>query len=60
MTINDVVAEMKRRGSPYATSTIATMMSSHMCAGVTGPNVSPYEDLERVDRGRYRLRRPSV
>jgi hypothetical protein len=47
---------MRARRSQYAESTVRTMVTAHMCANATGPGVSPYRDLERVDRGIYRLR----
>jgi hypothetical protein len=53
-TIAEVVVEM--RGSRYAESTVRTMVSSHLCAQAQGPGVDSYTDLERVDRGMYRLR----
>ena len=45
-----------RQGSRYAESTVRTMMASHMCAQVQGPNIGSYDDLDRVGRGEYRLR----
>jgi hypothetical protein len=58
VTLDQVVREMRTRGSQYAESTVRTMVTSHMCADATGPGISPFTDLERVDRGVYRLRRP--
>lgn len=55
-TVLDVVAEMRRRGTRYAESTIQTMVSSHMCAQSMGPGSDPHKDLERVGRGLYRRR----
>jgi hypothetical protein len=54
-TVLDVLGELRRRGSRYAESTIQTMISSHMCASSSGPGTDPHTDLERVDRGIYRL-----
>lgn len=56
VTVQDVVDEMRRLGRTYAESTIRTMMTSHMCAQAHGPNIAIYDDLDRVDRGTYRLR----
>jgi hypothetical protein len=56
VSVQAVVDEMRRRGSSYAESTVRTMMTSHMCVQVQGPNIASYDDLERVDRGTYRLR----
>jgi hypothetical protein len=57
-SLPDIIAEMHRRGTGYADSTIRTMISSHMCADAHGPGISEYNDLERIDRGTYRLRVP--
>jgi hypothetical protein len=55
VTLVEIVDEMRRRGSAYAESTVHTMMSSHMCAQVHGPNIGSYDDLDRVGHGQYRL-----
>lgn len=55
-TIQQVVDELRQRGSSYAESTIRTMISSHMCAQVHGTNIGTYDDLDRLERGHYRLR----
>jgi hypothetical protein len=54
-TIADVIAEMKRRGTGYAQSTVRSMMSSHLCADAYGEGVAGYTDLTRSSRGLYRL-----
>ena len=54
-TIADVIAEMRRRGTGYAESTIRSMISAHLCAEATGPGVAGYADLTRVGHGLYRL-----
>lgn len=56
VTVQQVVDEMRRIGSDYAESTVRTMLTSHMCAQVHGPNIGTYDDVDRVDRGTYRLR----
>lgn len=56
VTVQDVVDEMRRVGSRYAESTVRTMLTSHMCAQVQGTNIGTYDDVDRVDRGTYRLR----
>jgi hypothetical protein len=56
VTVQEVVDEMRRGGSSYAESTVRTMLTSHMCAQVHGPNIGTYDDVDRVDRGTYRLR----
>jgi hypothetical protein len=57
--LQQIVDEMLRSGTNYAESTIRTMVTSHMCASRPGPGIDTWVDLERVDRGLYRLRRPS-
>lgn len=53
----EVGAEMARRGSNYAESTIRTMITGHMCSNAPDNAGTTYDDLERVNRGRYRLAR---
>lgn len=50
-----IVDEMARRGSGYPASTIRTMVTAHMCHNAPDNAVTTYNDLERVDRGVYRL-----
>jgi hypothetical protein len=57
VTLVEVMGEMRRRRSAYAESTVRTMVTSHMCAQVHGPNIGSYDDLDRVGHGLYRLRR---
>ncbi len=54
VTVEDVVYELRRRGTTYAESTVRTMMTSHMCANAPDHAAVTYDDLERVGRGRYR------
>lgn len=54
-TMADVVAEMARRGTGYADSTIRTMIGSHMCRNTANHAATTYDDFERVNRGTYRL-----
>ena len=56
VSLQQVVDEMRHRGSGYAESTVRTMVSSHMCAQVHGPNIGTFDDLDRVGRGEYRMR----
>jgi hypothetical protein len=51
------VAEMKRRGIGYAEFTIRTMVTAHMCRNAPDNNAITYDDVERVDKGIYRLTR---
>lgn len=54
-TVMDVLREM--RGTEYAESTIRTHITSRMCADAPDNHGTTYADLDRVGRGRYRLRR---
>ena len=56
VTVQEVVDEMRRASSTYAESTVRTMLTSHMCAQIHGPNIGSYDDVDRVGRGTYRLR----
>lgn len=55
-TFSDVLAELRARGSDLAESTIRTHISSRMCGNAPDHHGTTYDDLERVDRGVYRLR----
>jgi hypothetical protein len=50
-----IVVEMDCRGTGYAESTIRTMVTAHMCRNAPDNAATTYDDLERVDRGLYRL-----
>lgn len=50
----EIVTEMARRGTGYAESTIRTMITAHLCRNAPDNAAVTYDDLERVDRGRYR------
>ncbi|MCP2097253.1 hypothetical protein [Actinosynnema sp. NPDC000082] len=56
-TLAEVIVEMTRRGTGYAESTIRTMVTSHLCRNAPVHTTTPHDDLERVDRGRYRRTR---
>jgi hypothetical protein len=51
----EIVAEMTRRGTGYAESTIRTMITGHLCSNAPDNAAATYDDLERTDRGHYRL-----
>ncbi|MGB3442069.1 MAG: hypothetical protein WBA97_25260 [Actinophytocola sp.] len=51
----EIIAEMSRRGTGYAESTIRTMITAHLCRNAPDNAGTTYDDLERTDRGRYRL-----
>jgi hypothetical protein len=55
-TVTDILAELRRAGSRYAESTIRTHVTSRMCADAPDHHGTTYDDLERLDRGHYRLR----
>ncbi|GLY85988.1 hypothetical protein Airi02_039170 [Actinoallomurus iriomotensis] len=55
-TPEQVVAEMRRRGTGYAESTIRTMVTAHMCSNAPDNAGTTYDDLERIGRGIYRIR----
>jgi hypothetical protein len=55
----EIIAELRRTGSHYAESTIRTHVTSRMCADSPDHHGTTYDDFERLDRGRYRLRTPS-
>ena len=57
-TLMEIVAEMRRSGSRYVESTVRTHVTSRMCADSPDHHGTTYDDLERLDRGRYRLRTP--
>jgi hypothetical protein len=54
--LGDVLAEMRRRGSRYSESTIRTHVVSRMCADAPNHHATTFDDFDRQDRGRYRLR----
>lgn len=55
--LNDVLVEMRQRGSRYAESTIRTHVTSRMCANAPDHHATTFNDFEKVGRGRYKLRR---
>jgi len=52
----DIVAELKRTGSPFKESTIRTHVVSRMCANAPHHHGTTFNDLERLRSGRYRLK----
>lgn len=55
-TVAEIIAETRRAGSRYAEATIRTHVTSRMCGDAPDSHGTTYDDLERLDRGRYRLR----
>jgi len=56
-SLSNVISELRRRRSVYEESTIRTHVTSKMCSNDPDHLSTDYDDLERVDRGRYRLAR---
>jgi hypothetical protein len=56
-TLMEILTELRRTGTQYTESTIRTHVTSRMCADSPDHHGTTYDDLERMDRGRYRLRR---
>lgn len=54
-TLREVIAEVRRMGSSRSDSTIRTHVVSRMCANAPDHHATTFDDLIRVDRGRYRL-----
>lgn len=52
----EVVAEVLAVSDSYKESTIRTYITSRMCGNAPDHHGSTVDDLERVDRGRYRRR----
>ena len=57
-TIDDILTCMRAHGTAYTESTIRTHITSRMCRNAPKHHGTTYDDLERVDRGVYRLVRP--
>ena len=53
---SEILRQMQRDGTQYEASTILTHVQSRMCADAPDNHGTTYADLERVARGRYRLR----
>ena len=57
-TIDEILICMQSEGTSYANSTIRTHVTSRMCRNAPKHHGVTYDDLERVERGVYRLVRP--
>jgi hypothetical protein len=55
-SLQDVVKELRRRGTELADSTIRTHVTSRMCVNAPDNHARTYNDLVRVSAGRYRRR----
>ena len=58
-TIAEILTCMRSEGTLYSESTIRTHITSRMCHNVPKHHGTTYDDLERVERGVYRLVRPA-
>lgn len=56
VTVVEVVEELRRNGSRFAEPTVRTMLTTHMCADVSGRGIAAYDDVERIGDESYRLR----
>ncbi len=54
-SVDDVVTEMKARGTTYQEATIRTHVTSRMCGNAPDRQGVVYSDLRRLDRGMYKL-----
>lgn len=54
-TVEEILDNLRRRGSSYKPSTIRTHVTSRMCANAPDHHAVTYRDLVRVGEGRYRL-----
>ena len=54
-SVQEVVEEMQARGLPYAKNTIYVCMAVVMCTGAPRCRKLQFNDLERVEKGVYRL-----
>jgi hypothetical protein len=59
-TPQDVIDELRRRGSRFGESTVRTHVVSRMCADAPDHHARVYDDLVRVAPGRYRDAREPV
>lgn len=57
-TADEVVAALTSTGARCSESTIRTHITSRMCSNAPDHHARTFDDLERVEPGRYRLRRP--
>lgn len=56
-SVREIVAELQSRGTPYTAGSIRTHVVSRMCANAPAHHARVYNDLIRVERGLYKLRR---
>ena len=56
-SVHEVVEELESRGTRYTAGSIRTHVVSRMCANAPAHHARVYNDLIRVERGLYKLRR---
>ena len=56
-SVHEVVDELQNRGTQYTAGSIRTHVVSRMCANAPAHHARVYNDLIRVERGLYKLRR---
>ena len=56
-SVQEIVAELQSRGTRYTPGSIRTHVVSRMCANAPAHHARVYNDLIRVERGLYKLRR---
>ena len=54
-TVQEIVDCMRKKDTRYKESTIKTHITSRLCANAPDHHGATYNDLERIDRGTYRL-----
>lgn len=54
--VAEVIRAMRAQRSQYPKGTVMSHVTSFMCANAPRARNRQYDDLERVGRGRYRLR----
>ncbi|AIZ44854.1 hypothetical protein QR90_06675 [Deinococcus radiopugnans] len=54
-TIQEIVAAMRERGTQHLDATIRRHVATEMCSNAVGREAGKYQDLERVERGQFRL-----
>lgn len=56
-TVDEVVSELRARGSRFKDSTIRTHITSRLCANAASHHAVRYPDFDRVGPGEYRWRK---
>ena len=57
LALQEILTEMKSKGTAYSESTIRTHVASRMCSNAPDHHSMVYDDLVRVDRAKYKLAR---